>query len=295
MQMQKQRMQNQTSLPGFEISISFKIENGMYFRGEGDSIQIPLMASLNGILKSVSGEPIGKSDTFAIGCIVIGDETYASQVLNSVVINLKLYLNSLQAKYNILDQHVSDLSKIEMRDAFNASCTLSIIRDWAMPMIIPLLTDTRAERSLSIYKLAAESTDIAVKLLLLVVSVETLAESISRGTDELEVIGRTIELIECKLITSPIKTRIKNVIGNLKSTGTKESCDQLIKKLGLDRVKYGEYDGQSLFNTAYNIRSKYTHDGIAKENPPISELDRLVNDILRRYMERVHLAKETDL
>lgn len=292
--MQKLRMQNQTSLPSFEVSISFKIESGTYFRGEVASIQIPLMANLDGTLKSVSGEPIEKSDTIAISCIVSGNEMYANQVLNRIVLNLQLYLNSLQAKYNILDQHVSDLSKIEMRDAFYASCTLGIIRDWAMPVTTPMLTDTRASRSLSIYKLAAESTDNAVRLLLLVIAVETLVKPACRDTAEQETIEKVVKLIGCTLDSSLIKTRIINVIGNQKSIGIKEGCDRLIKEFELDNFQYGEWTGQSLFSKAYSIRSQYTHDGVVVENPPISELDGLVNDILRRYMGKVSKEKEVD-
>ncbi len=147
------------------------------------------------------------------------------------------------------------------------------------------------------FSLADLAFDFGLKMTLLCGLLEKIADVNGKQYKELEVVEEINQLIQ-HVKESKLKDEQRNSLINgldgLKEKSAREKCRLLCKKYA--KPQYGKCDTRTIVNSAYSIRSAYSHGNEKTDwfSSPALYMKYVVLDVLKGYMQSVE-RRETQL
>ena len=123
-----------------------------------------------------------------------------------------------------------------------------------------------------------ESTPRA-RFLTLVICIEVLCDQVKRNPESLDLVEQFISLTMDSGLPKKEIVSLKGSLERLKNISISQSGKNLVQRQ-LGDVSYGGKIAKQFFQHCYDIRSIMVHDGKAEFKHLISELDRMVSDLL---------------
>ena len=155
-----------------------------------------------------------------------------------------------------------------------------------------------SQQYLYTFSQADRASGVGLQMTLLCGLLEKMAEDYRKQYKELEVveeINHLIQYVEESSLQDGQKTSLINGLNGLKEKSAREKCRLLCKEYA--RPQNGNYPTRTIVNSAYRIRSAYSH-GNEKTNSfssPALFMKYVVLDVLKGYMQSVEQKKRGSL
>ena len=128
------------------------------------------------------------------------------------------------------------------------------------------------------------------RFILLITAIETLVDQPKISLQGIEFIDNVQNEIDNFNIVKEEKDSLKSGIGKLKSMSIGRAVKKLIKTLLDPNKKYNGYEPLEFFNKAYDLRSKFVHDGLTKTeflDMKNSQLYDFTKDLIINYLKKI--------
>jgi hypothetical protein len=150
----------------------------------------------------------------------------------------------------------------------------------------------RIIRALEIYNSSNYLTGVnqSARFILLMSAIECLIEQDEVSTEAKFFIKNAQKEINNLQIQKSEMDSLRSSLGFLKRISIRQSGKKLVESLLNQEGKYNEYSPNDFFDKAYELRSRFVHDGLTKTdflNMKTNELQRFTKDLLTNYFNKI--------